>query len=394
MYQPNIPPVKLYDNQEEGSGSDAEEKQRSLINDLLDFIDEAYAGLLNDQLGAKYISDRETPVKERLGLRKPSSLISESARMPVLGIFTNPLKLLGEAGDYILLLSYSTSMFSNYTTGRPEGNGKTRENMHEIDFPKSLAGVPLSPEVNYFFQSELEYLYSGHENAAKNLNTVTRLIFMLRMVCNYITVFFVRDVTRIIDGIYKAFKWSLPLSIVLAELARLAFVAAESLYDVATLRTGSKVPLFKSPNDWTCSPKGIQKALKEIKASNKEPDGMPKKEKGLAYHNYMLLFFLAKVLSPSVNAGNELAVRTGKLIEWNVINYRNNINSDESKMIEVLKNEDRFRLSGMKTDFSITTNAELRMLFFSMIFAQNFSNSRGIGMPSSFPVTVTDHRGY
>jgi len=34
------------------------------------------------------------------------------------------------------------------------------------------------------------------------------------------------------------------------------------------------------------------------------------------------------------------------------------------------------------------------MLFLSMIFSQNFSNSRGIGMPTTMPVSVTDYRGY
>jgi hypothetical protein len=48
----------------------------------------------------------------------------------------------------------------------------------------------------------------------------------------------------------------------------------------------------------------------------------------------------------------------------------------------------------MKTDFSLTTTVDMRMLFLSMLFARNFSDSRGIGMPETLPVAVTDYRGY
>ena len=56
--------------------------------------------------------------------------------------------------------------------------------------------------------------------------------------------------------------------------------------------------------------------------------------------------------------------------------------------------EGSFRLLDMKTDFSLTTTVDMQMLFLSMFFAQNFSNSRGIGMPATIPVSVTDYRGY
>jgi len=56
--------------------------------------------------------------------------------------------------------------------------------------------------------------------------------------------------------------------------------------------------------------------------------------------------------------------------------------------------DDRFKLEDMKTDFSITTSVNMRMLFLSMPFAQDFSDKKGIGMPKTMPVKVTDYRGY
>ena len=63
-------------------------------------------------------------------------------------------------------------------------------------------------------------------------------------------------------------------------------------------------------------------------------------------------------------------------------------------MSSALSNADRFRLVDMKTDISLTTTVDMRMLFLSMIFAQNFSDTRGIGIPATMPLVITDRRGY
>jgi len=94
------------------------------------------------------------------------------------------------------------------------------------------------------------------------------------------------------------------------------------------------------------------------------------------------------------DAVTELTRRTGNLIEWNIVNYQSGSNAHEALMAEALSRHNRFRLERMRTDFSLTTTVDLRMLFFSMAFAQNFSNSRGIGIPTSLQVVVTDYRGY
>ena len=118
-------------------------------------------------------------------------------------------------------------------------------------------------------------------------------------------------------------------------------------------------------------------------------------ERGLSYSNYMIFFFITKALfytGSEADAAAELAKRTGNLIEWNIINYRNRVYADEERMAAELRREDRFRLSEMKTDFSIALSADLRMLFLSMPLAQ-----RGINRvipPGTMTVTAADYRGY
>ena len=394
MNQPDTPPIKLYDEQNEAGGSNPEAKQRNMINELLDMAGSAYAGLTNDPMGARFINGNMITDSEEMNMRDIIKIIPQASNEPVSSVISDPLGSITRAADYLLLLSYCTSMFSNYATARPESTGKSPRELSGLSFPKSITGVPLSPEVNYFFQSEWEYLYNGNTNASKNLSAVSRLIFIVRLICNYITVFSVSEVTTIITGIRTAFAWNPPLSLLLGELARAAFVAAESAIDVATLRAGYKVPLIKSgkSGEWICSPRGVAKALADVAADvagteNKNND------KGLSYSNYLVFFFIAKGLVSS-DASSDLAKRTADLIEWNVINYKSGSFSDEGKMAGALSDGSRFKLIEMKTDFSLTTTVDMKMLFLSMAFAQNFSDSRGIGMPSTMPVVVADHRGY
>jgi len=406
--QPPLAPVKIFDGQEEEeseSGSDSEGKQRNIIKNLLEIVESAYIGLSNQPLGARHISDSSTAARERLGITDIVRLIPSALSNPVMQAIHDPIGSIERAGDYLLLLTYSTSMFSNYTTTRPESIGKSKDKLDEIEFPKSITGVPISPEVNYFFQSEWEYLYSGYDNAGKNLNAITSLLFIVRLVCNYITVFSVQEVTAVVSSIRVAFAWNPPLGIVLGELARAAFVAAESLIDVAALRTGHKVPFLKNAKEgeWVCCPSGIKNVISKL-VSGESEDGEEKKEekeekeeKGLTYSNYMLIFFAAKALfhvRSDPDPATELATRTGNLIEWNMVNYISKAGADETKMAEALVARNRFRLVYMKTGFSLTTTVNMRMLFLSLPFAQHYTDSRGIYMPGTIPIRVTDHRGY
>jgi len=394
MRQSNLPPVKLYDGQSDSNSGNAEEGQRSMIKDLLGLVTSAYKGLKNEPLGALHLNSDGGTDTDDMDMQNIVDIIPQALNEPVANVISDPLGSVTRAADYLLLLSYCTSAFSNYTTARPGANGKTRADISSINFPKSITGVPLSPEVNYFFQSEWEYLYNGDRSAAKNLNAVTRLIFTIRLICNYITVFSVSEVTNIITSIRTAFSWNPILSLVLGELARAAFVAAESAVDVSILRGGHKIPLIKSgkSNEWKCSPSGIAAALANV-ATDSATSSSGSNDKGLSYSNYLLFFFVSKgVVSSDPSA--DLIKRTADLIEWNVINYKNGVFSDEGKMAGALSDGSRFKLVDMKTDFSLTTTVDMRMLFLSMLFAQDFSNKRGIGMPATMPVVVTDHRGY
>jgi len=399
MNQPPLPVVRLFNGQGAPKASNPEDEQRDLISELLGIINTAYNGLKNEPLGAKHINNAAAASSESVNFFEIVDLIPEAAKIPAISIIDDTLGTIANMGDYTLLLAYCSSMFSNYSVTKPDSVGKTRGDLDKINFEKTVSGVPMSPEVNYFYQSELEYLLNGSENASTNLSHVTRLLLLVRLVCNYIRVFSVPEVTAVVNSIKAAFAWAPPLAIILGELARAAFVAAESVVDVAALRTGHKVPLFKNIDlgEWVCTPSGILNALRNVAADGRVNSSLFTNSRGLTYLSYMLFFFLTRAVfytGRDGTAANELAKRTGNLIEWNIVNFESGSNADEAAMTNALNAHGRFMLDGMKTDFSLTTAVDLRMLFLSMAFAQNFSSSRGIGVPPSMPLRATDYRGY
>lgn len=291
----------------------------------------------------------------------------------------------GRVGDKVILVVYDTEMFSNASTpGEDEGESK--------GYPKeNMAGIPLSTKVNYYFQSELEYLYNGNlSDARANLRSVAGMILLVRFVFNYVASFSISDVNNVVNTVKSALSWTGPFAVLAGELTRLGLSIGESAMDVSRLIQGENVAIFKKGDEWKLSISGLINAAAEsikdeainsafdIETGSDESgdDGLT-----LTYTDYLRLFLL-------LVDGDELAVRTAKLIELNVTNYRDEIYADEEKMAIAT----RFDLSKAITDFSITTTVDMRMLFLSMPFAQRGIN--GVVPPRSMPISATDYRGY
>ena len=289
-------------------------------------------------------------------------------------------------GSKILLLVYDTEMFSDYSTpGQKEIDGGKAQKIN-------MAGIPLGTKVNYYFQSELEYLYNGDlSDAIANLKSVAGMIFLIRFVFDYVASFSVSRVNTLVNGIKSALAWTGPFAILTGELARLAVSLGESALDVQRLRRGDEVAIYKTNKTWKFSVEGLLNMVEEEISSaavqsaldvgtdadtDNDDDGATMK-----YTDYMRLFLL-------LVDGDTLALRTSNLIELNVTNYRDGINAKEEKMASATI----FDMSKAITDFSLTTTVDLRMMFLSMPFAQK--GVGGVIPPKSLPISVTDYRGY
>lgn len=292
-----------------------------------------------------------------------------------------------EVGNKLLLVVYDTEMFSDYSTAGVDDEGYPEENM---------AGVLLSVDVNYYFQSELEYLYNGNlADAEDNLKSVAGMMFLIRFVLDYVASFTIPQVNEIVNGVKSALAWTGPFSILAGELARLGLSIGEASLDAARLREGEQVVVFKGKDTWKLSLRGlIESATKEltddelnsafnIVTSSDTGSSEREGDEGITmgYRDYMRIFLL---LVP----GDTLARRTQNLVELNVTNYDKGLKAIEKDMAKA----ERYDLDKLITGFSLTTSVDMRMLFLSMPFAQKGAN--GAIPPKTLTITATDYRGY
>lgn len=271
--------------------------------------------------------------------------------------------LMDGASNKILLLTYDTEMFSNFTT---------------VPDTLTMSGIPMNTRVNYFFQSELEYLYHGDETSAKsNIWSVCGLIFLTRFVFNYISTFIIDDVRYELTLISAPAG---PYATLVRELARIGYALAESALDMKELMAGRGIPLLKTDSKtWAFSLHSLASIPETLAGMVAEEKG--DKDDGMFYIDYLRIFLLFR-------DGDILAERTSDLIGWNMTNYKNGIEADEEKMTSA----ELYNMARVHTDFKITTTVDMRMLFLSMAFAQKGID--GVVPPKTMPITVTDYRGY
>lgn len=295
------------------------------------------------------------------------------------------------AANKLLLLTYDSEMFSCYATNAgysdpsKEASEPTEENM---------AGIPLGIKVNYYFQSELEYLYNGNLSSAKeNLKAVTGMILLIRFVLDYTISFTIPKVNDTVRHVEESLSFLGPGAIVIGELVRLVMALGESVTDVSRLKNGCKVVLFKTNESWRFSLGGLLDQVVDGVVGDLSSDAISGHDKdddksGFVYKDYMRLFLL-------LVDGDVLAQRTARLIELNVTNYRDGIGNkgDRSARESAMSAATLFEMNKAITDFSVTTTVNLKMLFLSSPIAQR-GIVNGVVPPKTKEVTVTDYRGY
>lgn len=292
------------------------------------------------------------------------------------------------AADKLLLLTYDSEMFSCYATNEGYSGDEANEPTE-----KNMAGIPLGIKVNYYFQSELEYLYNGNLNDARaNLKAVTGMIYLVRFVMDYTASFVVPSVNKTVADVEAAVSFLGPGAVAIGELVRLVMALGEGVSDVSRLKDGCTVTVMtKTDLNWHFSPKGIFDQIADgVVGEISDGDfGVKDNDKvgGFTYKDYLRLFLLLK-------RDNTLAQRTAKLIELNVTNYKEKIgeNSDRSARESAMAAAERVDLRKAITDFSVTTTVDLKMLFLSMPVAQKGVN--GVVPPGTKELVVTDYRGY
>lgn len=302
-----------------------------------------------------------------------------------------------DAANKLLLLTYDSEMFSCYATNA--GYSGTEQEAEDEPTEETMAGIPMGIKVNYYFQSELEYLFNGNLNSAKaNLIAVTGMILLVRFVLDYTASFSIPEVNSTVQSVESALSILGPGTIVVGELVRLVMAVGESVFDVSRLKNGSTVALYKTKDTWTFSLSGILDLIEEGAADSVNVDSLmgaggssaddDSDKTGLVYRDYIRLFLL-------LVDGDALAQRTANLIELNVTNYKNKIgdNANRSARESAMSKAELFDMRKAVTDFSVTTSVVMKMLFLSSPAAQK-GYVNGVVPPGSKELSVTDYRGY
>lgn len=321
-------------------------------------------------------NDKEQETGMRSTLKTFAGLVT--GKTSAAELFSNAL---ANGANRVLLVGYITQMFSNWNY-KYTYEGK--------DAPLSLTGQPISAANNYFYSSEWEYLVNGNLDAGKNLGKAIMTILAIRFLANYASSYMVSSVNtevREMEAVVSAIPFA---GGALRFLVRPLYVLGESLVDASLLRSGHGIPLVKTNRSggWRFSLYNF--AVSVIKNETKEAiNTEQEKQKGLLYTDYLVVFLL--VTDPDV-----LASRIGDLIALNVTTSQEEL-AEKSKgstdaRAEAAKKVDLLDLSKANTTFSVKTQTEVRFMFLSMPFAQQGIN--GVVPPPTFPVVVTDYRGY
>ncbi len=290
-----------------------------------------------------------------------------------------------------LVIGYATEMFSNFTTNAEYENAKSGES---VEPEVTMANIPLNTKVNYFYQSELEFIYNGsYTNAKDNIAVVMGWISLVRFVCNYISSFVIGSVNSELTAIGAAAG---PFALIVRELARLGYALAETALDMITLKEGNGTPLLKmNSTEWSFSVAGAKSIPTKLGLTSGKST-----EDGFKYIDYLRVMLLLK-------NEDEITQNISSLITYNMINYKAGIGApyagngelDESaqadmlsKMTDAIAAEGAFNPNTAITDYKISTTATLDMLFLSQpLFTRELGE---YSPPGTVQLTIEDARGY
>ena len=109
-----------------------------------------------------------------------------------------------------------------------------------------------------WYGKEIEYILWGDNNFDKNVDSTYLTIFLIRLAINGVYAFTASDIQAFTRGMAWAIAGAFPCAVPLVQvLLTIALALAESGLDIAQLREGKDVVIFKSANTFICSPTGL-----------------------------------------------------------------------------------------------------------------------------------------
>ncbi len=273
-----------------------------------------------------------------------------------------------------LLSSYDFGMFSSRVTGiepeledggdagdLPVADGDEGEEGEYYD--ESLTGIKLSPDVNYLYGAELEYLFGGHAESDKNLTETRNIICGVRLTMNFLSTYRIGNVNTTIEDIANAAATaaaavpgvgtaaSFLIRVAVSGAIRMAIATMETVADWNDLKARKEVIFFKIE----VQDLSIVNELSDVIGGSVDTSGTKSDGFKMSYEDYMYV-----LLTLFVNQ-NDLLDRTSNLITLNV-----NQSQNDGGTLSALD----FKMSDTVTAIKSSCNVNLKFV----IVPDNFLN--------------------
>jgi len=243
--------------------------------------------------------------------------------------FSNSVK---NTRDDIFMVDYLMSMFTydtfnnegyysqlsdaeknsiNATNASSKYTDTIKTNWKGSDDYKTLTLTPRESANHWAYGGEIEYILYGNDTDAKNKTAAYAQIYMIR---------YAMDVSAVFQ-----FYWDDPVIVMVAEtlqalayipasltktLACLAITAAEAGIDIATLKQGIPVVLWKTDDDLVCNYQTVFMGEEAGTAGSITDDMI-----ALQYSDYLKIFMFIKLIGQDENL---IYARTGDVIQANM----------------------------------------------------------------------------
>lgn len=237
----------LYNSIKDKSKSNAESSAKTpdakSTNEINGQADLPSAGSSESQTAAASVSAGESAARDTSA--SLSSMFS--------GLADKIVNMATELRDNLYFSEYVMGMFSYDTIE------KENEKQHPGTTVKSITGMPINSDNNHAYGSEIEYIIYGGSNSG-NLVKAYGSIYGIRLGFNLIYAFSSSEIRE------TAFAMAAPISaatlgVIPAPLIQAGIIiglaCCESGLDLANLKEGEKVPLFKNKKTWQLSISGL-----------------------------------------------------------------------------------------------------------------------------------------
>ncbi len=166
-------------------------------------------------------------------------------------LLDNFTRLAENARDHAYVEEYLTEMFTCQTDKKQEE--LTLLNGYSND---ENAARSLNINANWYGK-EIEFILWGDENLDASVGKTEAMIFTIRFACNAIYAFTASDIQSFALQVATAIAgWTVVGVPIVQAAITIGLALAESAVDLAQLKDGKDVPIFKNVNTFICSPYG------------------------------------------------------------------------------------------------------------------------------------------